>query len=80
MATVPGYSVGTTAAKTISAATFMVIVGWLVNAFHTGDWSMDEAQQAAFTVVGVALAAAAYTLIKNVVRERWGITLPDWLH
>lgn len=80
MAGAPGYSAGTTVAKTVSAATFMVIVGWLVNAYHTGDWSMNEAQQAAFTVIGTAAIAALYTLLKNVVREKFGVNLPDWLH
>lgn len=80
MANVLGYSIGTTTAKTVSAATFIMVIGWIVNAYHTGDWSMNEAVQAAFTVIGTAAAAALYTLIKNVVREKFGVNLPPFLH
>lgn len=80
MTSVPGYSLGTTAAKTVSAATFLAVIGWIVNAIHTGDWSMNEAQQAAVTVIGTAILAAAYTMIKNIVREKFGVDLPKFLH
>lgn len=58
--------------KMVTAATFMVIVGYVANAVQSGDWTMSEAVQNALAIVITAVVPSIYVGLKNFVREARG--------